>query len=48
MCCSSRRRFNLKKEKYVDAVIGPQSYQSINKIIKDVETKKETTRDYRF
>ena len=25
----------LKKDRYVDAVIGPQSYQSINKIIKE-------------
>ena len=31
----------LKKEKYVDAVVGPQSYQSINKIIKNVEQKKK-------
>ena len=31
----------LKKDRYVDAVIGPQSYQSINKVIKDIESKKE-------
>ena len=31
----------LKKDSYVDAVIGPQSYQSINKVIKDIENKKE-------
>ena len=31
----------LKRESYVDAVVGPQSYQSINKIIKDIENKKE-------
>jgi len=30
----------LKKDHYVDAVIGPQSYQSINKVIKDIENKK--------
>tara|TARA_X000000368_G_C23048842_1_gene720367 strand:+ start:703 stop:2058 length:1356 start_codon:yes stop_codon:yes gene_type:complete len=30
----------LKKDRYVDAVIGPQSYHSINKIIKDIENKK--------
>ena len=30
----------LKKDRYVDAVIGPQSYQSINKVIKDIENKK--------
>ena len=29
----------LKKERYVDAVIGPQSYQNINKVIKDIENK---------
>ena len=27
----------LKKSKYVDAVIGPQSYQKINEIIKKIE-----------
>ena len=31
----------LKKDRYVDAVIGPQSYHSINKVIKDIENKKE-------
>ena len=31
----------LKKDHYVDAVIGPQSYQNINKIIKEVENKKK-------
>jgi len=30
----------LKNEKYVDAVIGPQSYHSINKIIKNIEAQK--------
>ena len=29
----------LKKEKYIDAVVGPQSYHQINKIILDIETK---------
>ncbi len=29
----------LKKEKYIDAVIGPQSYQEINKTILDFENK---------
>jgi len=29
----------LKKEKYIDAVIGPQSYHEINKIILDIEKK---------
>ncbi len=31
----------LQKEKYVDAVIGPQSYQSINKVIIEVEKSKK-------
>ncbi len=31
----------LKKDRYIDAVIGPQSYQSINKVIKDIEFKKK-------
>ena len=30
----------IKKEKYIDAVVGPQSYQNINKIIKNLENKK--------
>ena len=29
----------LKKEKYIDAVIGPQSYHEINKIILNIEKK---------
>ena len=29
----------LKKEKYIDAVVGPQSYHEINKIILDIENK---------
>ena len=31
----------LKKDRYIDAVIGPQSYQSINKVITDLENKKD-------
>jgi tRNA-2-methylthio-N6-dimethylallyladenosine synthase len=31
----------LKKEKYIDAIVGPQSYHSINEIIKNLEKKKE-------
>ncbi len=31
----------LKKEKYIDAVIGPQSYHRINNIITELETKKK-------
>ena len=27
----------LEKEKYIDAVIGPQSYHKINKVIEDLE-----------
>ena len=30
----------LKKENYVDAVVGPQSYHLIDKIIKNIESKK--------
>ena len=30
----------LKKDKYIDAVIGPQSYHLINKVIQDIENKK--------
>jgi tRNA-2-methylthio-N6-dimethylallyladenosine synthase len=30
----------LKKEKYIDAVVGPQSYQEINNIITNLENKK--------
>ena len=29
----------LRKEKYIDAVIGPQSYHEINKIILEIESK---------
>ena len=29
----------LKKEKYIDAIVGPQSYHKINKIILDIEKK---------
>ena len=29
----------LQKEKYIDAVVGPQSYHKINKIILDIENK---------
>ena len=31
----------LKKDKYIDAVIGPQSYHKINEIIKSIENKKK-------
>ncbi len=31
----------LKRDRYVDAVIGPQSYQTINKIIQEIENKKK-------
>ena len=30
----------LKKENYIDAVIGPQSYHQINELIKNLEKKK--------
>ena len=29
----------LKKEKYIDAIVGPQSYHQINDIIKKLENK---------
>ena len=29
----------LKKEKYIDAVVGPQSYHEINKVIQNIENK---------
>ena len=29
----------LKKEKYIDAVIGPQSYHNLNKVLKNLEKK---------
>mgnify|MGYP007000458711 len=29
----------LKKEKYIDAVVGPQSYHEINKIILNTENE---------
>ena len=31
----------LKKEKYIDAIIGPQSYHKINKMILDLEKKQK-------
>ncbi len=31
----------LKRDRYVDAVIGPQSYHSINEVINNIENKKE-------
>ena len=40
MCSTSRRYILLKKEKYIDAVIGPQSYHEINKVIKNTEKNK--------
>ena len=38
----------LKKEKYVDAIVGPQSYHLINNIIKDIENKKIKTDNSEF
>ncbi|MDB3857875.1 tRNA (N6-isopentenyl adenosine(37)-C2)-methylthiotransferase MiaB [Pelagibacteraceae bacterium] len=38
----------LKKEKYIDAVVGPQSYHEINKIILDVENKNEKINSTNF
>ena len=39
MRCSGRGEVLLNKEKYIDAVVGPQSYHEINKIILDLENK---------
>ena len=30
----------LKREKYIDAVVGPQSYQNIPKILEEIDEKK--------
>ena len=38
----------LKKEKYIDAVIGPQSYHKINKIILDLENKNQKINSTEF
>ncbi len=38
----------LRKEKYIDAVIGPQSYHEINKIILDLENKKQKINSTEF
>ena len=42
MCCTGRRRRSVKKEKYIDGVIGPQSFHEINKIILDFEKKQKS------
>ena len=44
MCCSSRGRFITNERKYIDAVIGPQSYHNINDIILAIESKKDKTK----
>ena len=38
----------LKKEKYIDAVIGPQSYHEINKIILEIESKNKKINSTEF
>ncbi len=38
----------LQKDKYIDAVIGPQSYHEINKIILDIENKNEKVNSTEF
>ena len=38
----------LQKDKYIDAVIGPQSYHGINKIISDIENKNEKVNSTEF
>ena len=37
MCSSGRGRYFTKKENYIDAVIGPQSYHEIKKVIFNIE-----------
>ena len=39
MRCSGRGRSITEQRKYIDAVVGPQSYHEINKIILDLENK---------
>ena len=38
----------MKKEKYIDAVIGPQSYHHLDKIIKKIETRPEKINSTNF
>ena len=38
----------LKKEKYIDAVVGPQSYHEINKIILDIDSKNKRINSTEF
>ena len=38
----------IKKEKYIDAVIGPQSYHHLDKIIKKIETRPEKINSTNF
>ena len=38
----------LKKEKYIDAVIGPQSYHKINKVIINLENKSKKINSTEF
>jgi tRNA A37 methylthiotransferase MiaB len=41
MCCSSRKSRNVKREPYIDLVIGPQSYHKINDTILNYIKKKK-------
>ena len=38
----------LKNEKYIDAVIGPQSYHHLNKIIKKIESRSQKINSTNF
>ena len=40
MCCASESGQMIKREPYIDIVIGPQSYHQINKIIENFNFKK--------
>ena len=39
MLLKPKEKFYLKRDKYIDAVIGPQSYHKINKIINQIKDK---------
>ena len=41
VCSSSRKHRNAQKRKYIDLVIGPQSYQKINNLLQNFEAKKK-------
>ena len=46
MCCASRKWQMIKREPYIDIVIGPQSYHQINKIIENFNLKKQELTEF--